>query len=75
MIPYLILTGVVCLAVGGTVGHRTARIRIIVIGATAQEDQAALDDDSEQQILEWRTQLEECLDRFDIPDDPRSDAT
>lgn len=36
-----LLTAVLCLAAGAIVGHRTARIRIIVIGGTPQQDDEA----------------------------------
>ena len=64
-----ILAVLIALAAGWCCGHRTARIRIVVIGATPAQDQAALD---EQILTEWRTQLEQHLDHFDIPDDPRN---
>lgn len=38
----LILVVVLAFAAGWTVGHRTARIRIIPVGALAAEDEAAL---------------------------------
>lgn len=38
----LILAVVLAFAAGWTVGHRTARIRIIPVGALASEDEAAL---------------------------------
>lgn len=38
----LILSFVLTFAAGWTVGHRTARIRIIPVGALATEDEAAL---------------------------------
>lgn len=43
MIPYLILTALLALAAGWCAGHRTARVRIVVIGATAEQDAAAVE--------------------------------
>jgi hypothetical protein len=42
VIPYLILTAVLSGSICWALGHRTARIRVVVIGATAAQDQAAI---------------------------------
>ncbi|MCM1943167.1 hypothetical protein NC239_33690 [Streptomyces sp. G3] len=67
MIPWLILTAVLVGSAGWIVGHRTARIRIIPIGAILAEDQAAL---AAQDVAEF-WQIVGGLD-LDQPDDPRS---
>ena len=41
MIAYLILTATLAGSTGWCLGHRTARIRHVPIGATATEDDAA----------------------------------
>ncbi|MDN3244122.1 hypothetical protein [Streptomyces sp. ZSW22] len=69
MIPWLILTAVASGSVCWTLGHRTARTRVIVIGATAQQDEAALAADETARF--W--QLADSLDHPDT-DDPRSSA-
>ncbi|MFJ3037748.1 hypothetical protein [Streptomyces tendae] len=67
MIPWLILTAVLAAPAGWIVGHRTARIRIIPIGAILAQDQAAL---AAQDVAEF-WQIVDHLD-LDQPDDPRS---
>lgn len=37
-----LLVALLALAVGAILGHRTARVRVIVIGATAAQDEAAV---------------------------------
>ncbi|WP_322501795.1 hypothetical protein TR631_33735 [Streptomyces rochei] len=69
MIPWLILTAVLSGSACWCLGHRTARIRVIFIGATAQQDQAAIAADETARF--W--QLVDSLDH-DHPDDPRSSA-
>ncbi|WP_333744085.1 hypothetical protein [Streptomyces ardesiacus] len=67
MIPWLILTAVLAAPAGWMIGHRTARIRIIPIGAVLAEDETAL---AAQDVAEfWQ-----IVDRLDLdqPDDPRS---
>lgn len=58
MIPYLILTGTLAASAGWWAGHRTARVVHVPVGATPQQDQAALD---EAWIAERRAQFEERL--------------
>ncbi|MET9729646.1 hypothetical protein ABZZ79_02965 [Streptomyces sp. NPDC006458] len=41
-----LLVALLALAAGWCWGHATARIRHVSIGATAEQDQAALDDDA-----------------------------
>lgn len=67
MIPWLILTAILVGSAGWIVGHRTARIRIIPIGAILAEDQTALA--AEEVDRFW--QIVNHLD-LDQPDDPRS---
>jgi hypothetical protein len=43
VIPYLILTATLAGSTGWCLGHRTARIRHIPIGATAEQDAAAIE--------------------------------
>ncbi|GGQ83579.1 hypothetical protein [Streptomyces flaveolus] len=40
-----LLIATLCLAIGWCWGHSTARIRHVPIGATAQQDQAAIAED------------------------------
>ena len=71
MIPYLILTGALTGSAGWWIGHRTARVRIVVIGATAQQDATAIDQLSpadEQQLAEWRARLDQLTAPFNTPD-------
>lgn len=69
MIPWLILSVLLSLAAGWMIGHRTARIRIIPIGAILAEDQAAIA--AEEVDRFWQ-----IVDRLDLdqPDDPRSNT-
>lgn len=67
MIGWLLLVAVVSGAVCFTIGHRTARIRIIPIGAILDQDQTAIA--AEEVDRFW--QIVDGLD-LDQPDDPRS---
>lgn len=67
MIGWLLLVAVVSGAVCFTIGHRTARIRIIPIGAILAQDQTAL---AAQDVAEF-WQIVDGL-HHDHPDDPRS---
>ncbi|MEV0015413.1 hypothetical protein [Streptomyces tendae] len=67
MIPWLILTAILVGPAGWVLGHRTARIRIIPIGAILTEDQTAIA--AEEVDRFW--QIVDGLD-LDQPDDPRS---
>jgi len=66
-----ILVAVLVFAAGWTIGHRTARIRIIPIGALASQDQAALD---EAWIADERARFDARVASLDLPNDPRGDA-
>ncbi|MFC7983837.1 hypothetical protein [Streptomyces sp. NPDC057336] len=79
MIPWLILTAAIVGPVCFTIGSRNGRVRVVVIGATAQQDEAALDalhPDDEELVTEWRAQLDRLVTPLDLPDsdDPRSSA-
>ncbi|PZT70161.1 hypothetical protein DN402_31575 [Streptomyces sp. SW4] len=67
MIPWLILTAVASGAVCFTIGHRTARVRFIVIGATAEQDQAAL-------LADETARFWQLVQTLDLPDDPEKAA-
>ena len=67
MIAALILAVLLALAAGWTIGHRTARIRHIPIGALPAQDQAALLEDE-------RARFDALVASLDIPNDPRSEA-
>ena len=67
MIAALILAVLLALAAGWTIGHRTARIRIIPIGALLADDEAALLEDE-------RARFDALVASLDIPNDPRSEA-
>lgn len=68
-----LLTALLALSVGWCWGHRTARIRIIVIGATAQQDQAALNAENAAFIAETRRRFDEQIRGFDLKD-PKDEA-
>ena len=61
----LALVAVLVFAVGWTIGHRTARIRIIPIGALLADDEAALLEDE-------RARFDALVAGLDIPNDPRN---
>jgi hypothetical protein len=73
------LAGTLGLSVGWCIGHSTARIRHVPIGATHEQDEAALslldpdeqplDDEDEQLIAAWRAQLD-ALSAPQNPEDP-----
>jgi len=67
MIAALILAVLLALAAGWTIGHRTARIRIIPIGALLADDEAALLEDE-------RARFDALVAGLDLPNDPRSEA-
>lgn len=50
---------------GFLLGHRTARVVHVPIGATAAEDEAALSAHDEQLVGEWRAHLDQLLDTYD----------
>jgi len=63
----LILAAVLVFAAGWAIGHRTARIRIIPIGALAADDETAL-------LADERARFDQLVAGLDLPNDPRSDA-
>ncbi|MFJ8146591.1 hypothetical protein ACIQ6R_16190 [Streptomyces sp. NPDC096048] len=65
-----VLIAVLTLSAGWCWGHRTARVRVIVIGATPQQDQAAIATAEVDRF--W--QVVDGLN-LDHPDDPRSSTT
>ncbi|MFE1205673.1 hypothetical protein ACFW5V_28715 [Streptomyces sp. NPDC058762] len=67
MIGWVILTAVLAAPAGWVLGHRTARIRIIPIGAILAQDETAL---AAADVAEF-WQIVSSLD-LDQPDDPRS---
>jgi hypothetical protein len=66
VIPYLVLTAVLSLAAGAVIGHRTARVRVIVIGATEQQDQAAVDAAQAAFIAHTRRRFDEMVAGLDL---------
>lgn len=51
-------------AVAWVLGHRTARVKVRVIGATAAQDETALSAADEQLLGEWSAHLEQLLGEF-----------
>ncbi|MFF2852629.1 hypothetical protein ACFVT5_41010 [Streptomyces sp. NPDC058001] len=62
-----LLTALLALACGGIIGHRTARIRHVVIGGTRERDDAAF-------LADERARFWQLVNGLDLPDDPRSAA-
>ncbi|MFI1562167.1 hypothetical protein ACH4ZX_03735 [Streptomyces sp. NPDC020490] len=62
-----LLTALLAASAGWTWGHATARIRIIVIGATQTQDDTAL-------LAAERARFDQLIAGFDLPDDPRNAA-
>lgn len=62
-----LLTALLALSLGWCWGHLTARVRVVVIGATAAQDDAALSADE-------RARFRQITGYLDEPDDPRSNA-
>ncbi|WP_060880605.1 hypothetical protein [Streptomyces scabiei] len=60
-----LLAVALALAVGWILGHRTARIVRIPIGATAVEDETALSAADEQRLGEWSARLDQLTAPFD----------
>lgn len=58
-----LLAVVLALALGWCWGHSTARIHIVPIGATAEQDDAEL-------FAEDRALFDEITAALDVPDDP-----
>jgi hypothetical protein len=65
-----LITALLALAFGWCWGHATARTRIVVIGATAGQDEAVF-------LADERARFDQLLAGLDLdqPDDPRSSAT
>ncbi|HLU29112.1 MAG TPA: hypothetical protein VKZ65_11785 [Glycomyces sp.] len=61
------LAGTLGLSIGWCIGHSTARIRHVPVGATHEQDQAALDAADEQLITEWRARLDQLTAPFEPP--------
>jgi hypothetical protein len=57
-----LLAVLLALAVGWVAGHRTARVRVVVVGATQADDDAAL-------LAHERARWEDLLAQLDVPDD------
>jgi hypothetical protein len=66
-----LLAAVLLLAVGWVAGHRTARVRVVVVGATRAQDETALAAADEQLLGEWSARLDQLTSPFDIPDNPK----
>ncbi|MET9813193.1 hypothetical protein [Streptomyces sp. NPDC006355] len=66
MIPYLVLTAALTGSAGWILGHRTARIRVAVIGATPQQDAAAIADAHEAYMAHVRRRFDEMVARLDL---------
>lgn len=62
-----LLTALLALATGWCWGHLTARIHVVVVGATAAQDDAALSADE-------HARFQQITGYFDEPDDPRGNA-
>ncbi|WP_159058994.1 hypothetical protein [Streptomyces scabiei] len=60
-----LLGAVLLLAVGWCWGHLTARVRVVVIGATAAQDETALSAADEQLLGEWSAHLDQLTAPFD----------
>jgi hypothetical protein len=54
--------------------HRTARSRVVIIGATPAQDQAAIDAAHQAFIDHTRRRFDDIVAGIDLPDDPRSSA-
>jgi hypothetical protein len=54
-------------------GHRTARVRVVVVGATAAQDEAALTAADEQLLGQWRAHLDQLTAPFD-PDTTKDET-
>jgi len=57
-----LLAVLLALAVGWVIGHRTARVCVVVVGATAAQDDAAL-------LAHERARWEDLVAQLDVPDD------
>ena len=66
MIPYLILTAVTSGAICWCAGHRTARVRIVFIGGTEQQDAAAVDAAHQAFIEHTRRRFDEMVAGLDL---------
>ncbi len=67
-----LLGALLFLAAGWVLGHSTARVRVVVVGATAAQDETALTAADEQLLGEWSAHLDTLTAPFDLPDDPRN---
>jgi hypothetical protein len=60
-----LLGAVLLLAVGWCWGHLTARVRVVVVGATAAQDETALCAADAQLLGEWSAHLDQLTAPFD----------
>lgn len=67
-----VLTALLALAVGWTAGHRTARVRVVVIGATAAQDETALSAADAAHLAHERARFNDLMAQLDLPEDLRS---
>lgn len=76
MIPYLILTATLAGSAGWCAGHRTARIRHVPIGTTAEQDAAAIEAAQAAFLAHNRRRFEDLVAGIELPDDhdPQSAA-
>ncbi|MFD8234032.1 hypothetical protein ACFV20_19390 [Streptomyces sp. NPDC059696] len=65
MIPY-VLTAVLAASAGWCAGHRTARVRIVFIGGTEQQDAAAVDAAHQAFIAHTRRRFDEMVAGLDL---------
>ena len=68
-----LLGALLFLAAGWVLGHSTARVRVIVIGATATQDDTALTAADEQLLGQWRAHLDQLTAPFD-PDTTKDET-
>ncbi|MFM9777069.1 hypothetical protein [Streptomyces scabiei] len=68
-----LLGALLLLAAGWVLGHSTARVRIVNIGATAAQDETALSAADEQLLGEWSAHLDQLTAPFD-PDTTKDET-
>ena len=66
MIPQRILTALLALAAGWCWGHRTARVIHIPVGATAEQDAAAVADANAAFIAHTRRRFDDMVAGLDL---------
>ncbi|QTU45618.1 hypothetical protein F3K20_12750 [Streptomyces scabiei] len=67
-----LLGALLLLAVGWLLGHSTARIRIVNVGATAAEDETALTAADAAHLAHERARFDDLMAQLDLPEDLRS---